>query len=472
MDTGKPHFRPTWIPAEGLGVLSLFRLVEAAVPDFFAPDRPIVVTRAPGRLDVMGGFADYSGSLVLQLPTAEAACAALQRRPDPLVRVWSPSRDGTRSQLLSTTLGDLGLDGAPIGYDEARAFFGGDPADRWAGYLLGCLLVLARERGLRPQTGFDLLLQSDVPEGKGVSSSAAIEVAAMRAIAVAYDVALDGRELALLCQKVENEIQGAPCGVMDQMTAACAEADRLMVLRCRPCELEGQVRIPDQLEFVGLDSGVRRGTAGGDYGAVRAGTFVGARLLADEPGWPGWLAALDPADFAARLQPRLPETLAGAEFLRRYGPHVDAHTAIDPARTYAVRAPASHPVAENARAERFRALLGEPLTPAVRTELGELMFAAHAGYTACGLGNPTTDFLIEQVRVRMAAAGAVYGAKVTGGGGGGTVVVLGERGKVWHEVLRLKKALLQHTGHSGHVFRYSSPGAMAFGSLELVPTGD
>jgi mevalonate kinase len=66
----------------------------------------------------------------------------------------------------------------------------------------------------------------------------------------------------------------------------------------------------------------------------------------------------------------------------------------------------------------------------------------------------------------------VFGAKSTGRGGGGTVVLLGERGKVWYEALRIKKALLTATGHSAHVFRWSSPGAASFGSIELEPGGD
>ena len=124
------HFVPSLVPAEGLGVLSLFQLVDEAVPAFFRPDRTIHVARAPGRLDVLGGFADYSGSLALQLPTAEAACVALQRREDDLVRLWSPCDDGSRTQLLSMRLADLGLPAAPMEYAEARAFFRADPNDR------------------------------------------------------------------------------------------------------------------------------------------------------------------------------------------------------------------------------------------------------------------------------------------------------------------------------------------------------
>lgn len=481
------HFTPSLMPEEGAGVLLLFQLVDAAVPAFFAPDRPIVVTRAPGRLDVMGGFADYSGSLVLQLPLAEAACAAVQMRDDDELHVWSPCGDDSRSQLVSMRLEDLGLTTAPLPYARARALLAAEPRDRWAAYVLGALLVLAREKGLQPPRGAAMLLRSDVPEGMGLASSAAIEVAAMRAFAELYGVPLEGRELALLCQRVENEVVGVPCGVMDQMTAACGEAGELLALRCQPCEPEGGVAIPEALEVIGIDSGVRHAVGASDYGAVRAGAFAGARMLAelrgvpvrrsgglfvaDDPEWGGWLANCDPAEFRARWAAALPEAIGGAEFLARFGGHADPFTRIEAGRRYAVRQPTRHPIEENARVRRFRALLEQPLDERARHELGELMFASHASYGACGLGDPTTDFLVEQAHERRDRGTGVFGARVSGGGNGGTVAVIGERGRVWYEALRIKKELLLHTGHSAAIFRWSSPGSLPFGTIRLAPRG-
>ena len=79
-----------------------------------------------------------------------------------------------------------------------------------------------------------MLIRSAVPEGKGVSSSAALEVASMQAVAAAYELKILAPALARLCQKVENLVVGAPCGVMDQMTAACGETNRLLELLCQP----------------------------------------------------------------------------------------------------------------------------------------------------------------------------------------------------------------------------------------------
>lgn len=479
------HFEASWLPGEGAGILHLLQLVERAVPAFFAPDRKLHLARAPGRLDVMGGIADYSGSLVLQLPLAVAACVAVQGRDDDQLHAWSPIRDGSRSQHVAMRLADLGLPDHPLPYGEAQAVFAANDRDRWAAYVLGAVLVLARERQVRFEHGLSLLLSSDVPEGKGVSSSAACEVASMRALAGLAGVTVADRELALLCQRVENLVAGAACGVMDQMTAVCGQDGKLMALRCQPCELEGHVTLPSELELLGLDTGVRHAVSGSDYAAVRAGAFMGQRILADlrglpvscsgdlcaidDPLWRGYLANADVLDFRARFAAQLPESMLGADFLERYRGTADPQSRIDPARLYAVRMPTQHPVEENARVERFRALLGQPPTVAVQTELGDLMFASHASYSACGLGSEATDWIVEQVRERRDKGAALCGAKITGGGSGGTVAILGLKGKGWYEVLRIKKAMAERFGRSAEVFRWSSPGAMQFGTIELTP---
>src|SRR5262249_9819445 len=184
--------------------------------------------------------------------------------------------------------------------------------------------------------GARLLVASSVPEGKGVSSSAAIEIAAMQAIAAAYDIAIAPREMALLCQKVENLVVGAPCGVMDQMTAVCGEEARLLALLCQPAEVEAMIPIPEELAIWGLDSGVRHSVGGSDYGAVRAGAAMGYRMVAEiaglgirqaassgsleieDPRWRGCLSNMTPSEFEQTYAARLPDRVGGAEFLSRF----------------------------------------------------------------------------------------------------------------------------------------------------------
>ncbi len=445
----------------------------------------VIVSRAPGRLDVMGGIADYSGSLVLELPIAEATLVALQRDDTRRLRVVSLTDDATRALSFKMPLADLERNGEPIEYDEARRYFTGDHTPHWAAYVAGVFLVLMRELGVRFNDGVRLLISSRVPEGKGVSSSAALEVGTMSAVAVAFDLEVAPRELALLCQRVENLVVGAPCGVMDQMTSACGEENQLLALLCQPAELLGTILLPADLAVWGLDSGVRHSVGGGDYGSVRVGAFMGYRIIAElcgleaeqagdmvlinDPRWGGYLANLAASEFAEKFADRLPESVLGEEFLSHYGGTTDTVTCIEPGRTYAVRAPTAHAVHESSRVQKFAELLrSQSKGPDKPEALGELMYQSHASYSACGLGSPGTDMLVELVRAGGVGRG-LYGAKITGGGSGGTVAVLGRRDAVG-AVAEVASSFAEKTGHQPYIFSGSSPGSAAFGHLVVRRT--
>lgn len=444
----------------------------------------VVIARAPGRLDVMGGIADYSGSLVLQLPIQEATLAAVQRTSDPSIRIVSCPAEGEPIRSCEAPLQAL-VDGEASTYNLCRAFFERDAETRWAAYVAGALLVLIREKGLRVEGGLRIAIVSRVPEGKGVASSAALEVAAMTAIAELCQVSLEPVELALLCQKVENLVVGAPCGVMDQTAAACGRAGRLLALLCQPAELVGHVEIPEGIAFWGIDSGIRHAVSGSDYTSVRVGAFMGYRILADLAGldarpddeadtvnvvdgrWGGYLANLTPSEFEHKFAGRLPKSIGGQDFLDRYQGTTDPVARIDPARTYAVRQPTRHPIYENFRVRTFGELLrGTPSESTLRL-LGELMYQSHQSYSACGLGSDGTDRLVEMVRKTGPAVG-LFGAKITGGGSGGTVAVLG-----WAdadgEVRRIARQYAEQTGRQTYVFSGSSDGAVATGCFRFPP---
>lgn len=453
---------------------TLDALADHALPElrkFFDRGAELTITRAPGRLDVMGGIADYSGSLVLELPIAEATLIALQKDDARRISIISLVDNETRALSFEMPLADFEREGAPIEYDEARAYFAGDQANAWAAYVAGVFLVLARERGTRFSPGARLLIASRVPEGKGVSSSAALEVATMSAVAAAFGVEIGPREIALLCQQVENLIVGAPCGIMDQMTSACGEAHQLLSLVCQPAELLGSIKLPDDLAVWGLDSGTRHSIGGGDYGSVRAGAFMGYRIIADAGGsdaerrWRGYLANVEPEEFEKTFARHLPDAMRGADFLARYGGTADTVTTVEHDRTYAIRAPAMHPIYENFRVRQFAELLQRPggLSQDEKIALGKLMYESHASYSACGLGSQATDLLVELVRA-TGADGGLFGAKITGGGSGGTVAVLGDRDAeaAVKNVAERFAALMDYEPYS---FSGSSPGSAAFGHL-------
>ena len=419
----------------------------------------LTISRAPGRLDVMGGIADYSGSLVLQRPIAEGTLAAVGRLERPVLEIFSVGRPSCTIPLETLAPG-----GAPIEYAQARKMFA---APHWVSYVAGVVLALARECAMPLESGARIVVMSRVPEGKGVSSSAAIETAVMGAVAGAFGVRLAPRDLALLCQKAENLVAGAPCGVMDQMTCVFGTPDALLALLCQPAELQPSVPVPEDVGFWGLDSGERHAVGGSDYGAVRTGAFMGLRMLSEHIEVPGrYLANLEPGARERELLRELPEEMSGDEFIARYGGTSDTVTGVDRQRRYRVRTPTAHPVYERRRAERFRALLGEPCADdasrqARLIELGALMSESHAGYGACGLGSSGTDLLAALVRAEGPAAG-LYGARITGGGSGGTVAVIGRR-DASPAIDNVAEAYERRTGHRPYVFAGSSSGAAAFG---------
>src|SRR5438045_573758 len=347
----------------------------AALPvgwrNFFDSPLELMVTRAPGRLDLMGGIADYSGSLVLQWPIDSAVHTAIQRHSGKTLRIASvPEALNKTARLFEINFDELlGSD-----YSILRARFSDEPENHWAAYVAGAFAVPVREKNAAFSEGVDVLIRSAVPEGKGVSSSAALEVATMQALAAAYELNIAAEELALLCQKVENLVVGAPCGVMDQMTAACGEANRLLELLCQPSDLKGTVSLPDELEIWGIDSGIRHSVGGADYRTVRTAAFMGYRIIAalaglsskqidarhlviDDQRWNGYLANISPEEFQRKYSAQIPERISGQKFLDNYEVITDTVTLGDPVFEYRLLAATRHPIYEHARGNSFAAIL-------------------------------------------------------------------------------------------------------------------
>jgi len=432
-------------------------IFEEQKPGFFSPWE-IVVSRAPGRIDLMGGIADYSGALVLQWPIAAATVVGLQLQDAPMIQICSlPANPEEAERSFEMSLSDQD-------YESARRMF---QDQHWAAYVAGAFFVLRREKDFVFKRGARILISSDVPEGKGVSSSAALEVATMTAINAAYDLKLSPLEIAFLSQKVENVIAGAPCGVMDQMTAACGERDRLLALLCQPGELQGMISLPEQLMIWGIDSGIRHSVAGADYGTVRTAAFMGYRIIAEvaaeDPKWNGYLANITPAEFDEHFAAHLPSQLSGTEFLDRYHGITDTATRVKPDQTYPVFAATKHPIYEHARVNRFAEILRNwEGTKQQAHTLGELMYQSHLSYSSCGLGSEGTDEL-----VRLAQAeDHVFGAKITGGGSGGTVAVLAQR-SAQPAIDRIVELYSQRTSHQPTIISGSSDGAGKFGTMRL-----
>jgi L-arabinokinase len=353
-----------------------------------------VIGEAPGRLDFLGGVADYSGSLVLEMPL----------------------RLTTRVTVSDHPAGEFVFVSAQEGRCVVAAGTLPAAVPKWVRYPYGCYLLFVREHRWQPRGGLKFSIRSRVPESMGVSSSAALEVATLRALEKFSGRKFTGTGLARLAQRAENEIVGAPCGLMDQLASAYGVRGTLQPILCRPDILGEPVRLPRGVVAVGWPSGVKH-----------AGAFMGRKLI--EVATRRKLAhatQLLPADVRSQSLTVLPTKITGRTFLARAGNVDDPLSVIEPAKTYPVRAAVSFPVEENFRAEAAVALL-RGVTPRCREatlrSLGELLYQSHAGYSSIGLGCPETDEMVAAVR-RLGPEKGFYGARVSGGGSGGTVVVL------------------------------------------------
>lgn len=448
---------------------------------FFAKGSPVHIARAPGRLDLMGGNVDYTGGLVFQATIREATWCAAQKRSDTRILLWNPqmAKEGWRDSL------EFDLSALTTEAD-VRRLVNANPASRWTAYVLGIFYLLRLKFPQHVATGVNAYLESEVPLNKGVSSSAAIEVAVMKAAAAAYGLDLHGIELAEFCQWVENVIAESACGIMDQAASVLGEEGCVLPLLCQPCTPMPLVHLPEGLRCWAIDSGVRHAVTGIEYEAARAAAFVGYRLICEwenlpltedhsgriprftDPRWNGYPSNITPSLFRSQYEDRLPAVATGAEILATGKQHVDPFTLIRPEVRYRVRNCTRYAVEENQRIQLFYELAQNGASDGAESRfqiMGDLMFQSHWSYSECGLGCDATDLLIQLVREEC-GPGKLYGAKITGGGGGGTVAVFGAR-----DAEPCFRSIVQKyakaRGFSPYVFEGSSMGADRFGIRTL-----
>ena len=353
---------------------------------------PTVVADAPGRVNLLGEHTDYQGGFVLPAVIPQRTRAQLRPREDRRVRAWS---DGVSAGINEYELGDE------------------QPARGWLDYIQGATVVLSR-LGM-PIRGFELRIESDVPPGAGLSSSAALEVSTLRALRAAFDLRLDDVAVAKAAQAVETDFVGAPIGIMDQMASSLGRDGEALFLDTRSLAFE-RIALPPNADVLVLNSGLTHAHAGGEYAARRRESFEAARRLE--------VAQLRDLDLTAlRRLDALPPLLA-----RR----------------------ARHIITENQRVlDAVTALRGgHP------GRLGALFNASHASMRDdYDVSLPAIDTL-----VALAQADAeVFGARLTGGGFGGGIVVLTHAGAAQAVAARVGTAYAA-TGHRAEAYFLRFPG--------------
>lgn len=358
------------MPHDYQPIRSLDQLAERAAADFKKQfgRPPRVVVAAPGRVNLIGEHTDYNGGFVLPMAIDRYAVIAgdlsIAGEHPAHVRCYSHAFDETATFAATGELHP------------------GEPG--WSNFLRGVVAGMVRACGHVP--GFDCAVETNIPLGGGLSSSAALEVATATLIEALVGKLLDPLEKARLCQRAEHEFVGMPCGIMDQLASTMGRAGLAMLIDCESEQVR-YVPLTDEVSILVTNCNKSHTLSGSPYAERRAACYRAAEKLGAS-----WLRQVTSQQLEAARN-RLDEL----EYRR-----------------------ARHVVTENERTLAAAAAMTRGDWPA----MGELMYASHASMRDdFEISCAELDALVEIAR-GIGPGGGVLGARLTGGGFGGSTVTL------------------------------------------------
>ncbi|HHW10503.1 MAG TPA: galactokinase [Firmicutes bacterium] len=350
----------------------------------------LFAARAPGRVNLIGEHTDYNDGWVLPI--------AITRD----VLMVGAARDDERVRLYAMDLAD------EVAFDLAENAF--DDRHTWSNYIRGVIDVLQR-RGFTLR-GMDIAFTGNVPRGGGLSSSAALEVAAVMLLKALCGLEIPPLEDIKMAQQAENEFVGVRCGIMDQFISRLGRRHHALLIDCRTLEYR-QIPWPaDDVQLLVVDTKVERGLAGSAYNQRRLECETGARILAEKLPHVKALRDVTEEQFAA-------QAALLDEVVRRRCAHV---------------------VGENSRT----LAAAKALAAGDYAKLGRLMIASHESLR--DLYEVSCRELDAVVEIALATEG-VYGARMTGGGFGGCAIALVAAGALSRLAANLRREYPKVAGH-------------------------
>ena len=344
---------------------------------------PAVRACAPGRVNLLGEHTDYNDGLVLPTALSQGTCVALGKNGRDQFRVHSGELNESSEFAPATP-----------------------PSAHFASYVYGCIQEFSQ--AATPVPPLDVFIESTVPMGAGLSSSAALEVAMLRALRELAQAPLDDVKLAFLAQRAEIGYAGVNCGILDQMASSLASEGVMLYLDTRTLERKF-IPLPARTEILVLHSGIERSLTNTAYNTRREECREAARLL-------------------------------GVESLR--DATLDAALALPSPLKERVR----HVITENERVLRTKDGIDAD-------ELGTLMNASHASLRDdYAVSVPGVDLMVSLLQKQS----TVCGAKITGGGFGGACVALCRYGTAYATADRVL-ARYQAQGHHGRLLVPAPP---------------
>ena len=348
---------------------------------------------APARVNLLGEHTDYTGGFVLPMAIPFFTVASISPRND--------ARYSFKSELFQE-LRELSL--------ADRSTAAGD----WSDYPVGVLREL-QALGIEPPP-FALHLRGNVPIGSGLSSSASAEVASAMAMLAHAKATLPAEQIALLCQRAENNFVHSPCGIMDQLVITAAKAMHALLLDTRTLGYE-YVPLPQDVRILVCNSMVKHSIATGEYGVRRREVEAGQKVLCENISRISSLRDATLDDLHACRSQMSPESFARCR----------------------------HILTENLRVLEAK----EAMLCGDNVRFGKLMLAAHASQRddfACSC--PEIDFLVETA----ASLPGCFGARMTGGGFGGCTVNLVAQERVESFAGELKRHYHENFGVLAEIY--------------------
>ena len=354
--------------------------------------KPDIISTAPGRVNLIGDHTDYNQGFVLPAAIHMTTTIAVSRRVDREVHTFA--------QGFAKSLDQFPLDNIETCSKET-----------WPNYIRGTIKYL--QDVSKNFSGVNIIISGDIPQGAGLSSSASLEIALLRAISELYQLNLKGIEAALIGQKAENEFVGCNCGIMDQLVVALGLQGNAMLLDCRDLSYK-DIPIPQGSSILVVNSNVKRELVDSEYNARRKQCELVAEMLS--------VSSLRDLDIQNLYEAK---DLFSDELFRR----------------------ARHVITENRRTiNATKAMENNDLKL-----LGQLMAESHASLRDdYEVSTDELDFLVDIISTKLSGAG---GVRMTGGGFGGCVVSIMPKEKIPSVISSVKTYYSKFSGIEANFYQ-------------------
>lgn len=471
-------------------------LLEEEAGELLQLDAPMWLTRAPGRLEILGGPAETPGAATLTVPLARSVYCAIQNREDQAIRIrtvlpasWGGSRlwEGETGTLYTRK-------GPPRSLQVLRQTFS-EEQDAWMLRIVAAMLGLRRTRQLNtPKHGFQMIIWSRLPEGEGYGDKAAFATAVSLALKAGTGLAkkrVDGLQVAKAVVQGSREVLDENLPMSAAVTSALGRRGCALYMEHGVDPNMQWIPLPKQCAIAGFETGVGSPVPlevrqAADVGASMGLAHLNAALKKDKKQTYGGWGQIAPGDFEGGLRDHVPTKETGADWLKRFR-LADAETAetVDADHAYRERALSEHQVRETARVKRFVAQLSDysrTMREGFLVEAGRCLLSSHRSFQEkCSINFEEADEFVELVK-KEGRGQALFGARLSEGGGSGVVTVLAHQSGLQYLREYGRKYARRHK-QGGHVVADSGDGGVLTGwwegvldstdiELESVPVGD